>query len=103
MCLTFKPLPAFSSSSVAAGTDSGSESGQGAGAAMASETDDLEAAADRLEAAIERIAQAAAHTGPGPAPVPVERPAADASAQQIAARLDELIERLHAALGGKAD
>ena len=69
---------------------------------MASETDDLDAAADRLEAAIERIAQAAAREGHGQAAGAVERPAADALAQQIAARLDGLIERLHAALGGKA-
>lgn len=69
---------------------------------MASETDEMEAAADRLEAALERIARAAAREVPVQA-TPAMEPPADASAQRIAARLDELIERLRAALGGKAE
>ena len=64
---------------------------------MASDTEDPDAAADRLEAALERIAQAAAR-------------ADDTSADQlllvdskeVAARLDGLIDRLRAALAGGA-
>jgi hypothetical protein len=57
---------------------------------MASDTDEPEAAADRLEAALERIAQAA--TRPAPQLPPPDT-------QEIAARLDGLIDRLRAALG----
>jgi hypothetical protein len=65
---------------------------------MASETDDPEMAAGRLEAALERIAHAAARGDPPPA-----EPPRAAQGEEIAARLDELIDRLRAALGGKAD
>jgi hypothetical protein len=65
---------------------------------MASDTEDPEVAADRLEAALERIAQAVTHQEVRPSdqfpPVDVE---------EFAARLDALIDRLHAALGTKAD
>ncbi|HET7881278.1 MAG TPA: hypothetical protein VFL55_10360 [Acetobacteraceae bacterium] len=61
---------------------------------MASDTDDSEVAADRLEAALERISEALA------------RPGADqfssADAKQIATRLDALIDRLRSALGDTA-
>jgi hypothetical protein len=65
---------------------------------MASDIDDSDAAASRLEAALERIAQAAARD---------EAPdgAADMTpaGEEIAARLDGLIDRLRAAIGNKAD
>ena len=65
---------------------------------MASETDDPEVAAERLEAALERIAQAATR---GSAPLADEHP--PVSSEEIAARLDDLIESLRAALGSGAD
>jgi hypothetical protein len=65
---------------------------------MASNTEDPDAAANRLEAALERIAQAATRD---------EMPRADgpsaAGSEEIAARLDGLIDRLRTALGNKAD
>jgi hypothetical protein len=64
---------------------------------MASDTEDPEAAADRLEAALERIAQAAARE---------EDPRPDqlllVDSKEVAARLDGLIDRLRAALAGGA-
>jgi hypothetical protein len=63
---------------------------------MADEPEDPDAAADRLEAALERIARlaavqpASAHTAP---------PDSDLSVPEIAERLDALIGRLRAALG----
>ena len=61
---------------------------------MVSDSEDPESAADRLEAALERIARAAAHT---------EARAADQfpryDAEEIAARLDAVINRLRSALG----
>jgi len=66
---------------------------------MASDSEDPEAAADRLEAALERIAQAAASRE---APLQQEpQPAMDT--EEIAARLDGLIVRLRTALGTRAD
>ncbi len=63
---------------------------------MAQEPEDPETAADRLEAALERIARLAA-VRPEPAePAPAE---SDMSAADIAERLDALIGRLRAALG----
>ena len=63
-----------------------------------SDTEDPEAAADRLEAALERIAQAAARD---------ELESPDQlrlmHTEEVAARLDELIDRLRTALGDKAD
>jgi hypothetical protein len=68
------------------------------GAAMADEPEDPEAAADRLEAALERIAQAA--TIPPPPPnQPADAHDAELSIPEIAERLDALIARLRAALG----
>jgi hypothetical protein len=62
-----------------------------------SDTEDPEVAADRLEAALERIAQAAARDE---AEASAQLPSMDA--EEIAARLDELIDRLRTALGGRA-
>ncbi len=64
---------------------------------MASDTDDTEAAADRLEAALERIAEAAAREEARPVD---QIPAVDT--EDIAAQLDGLIDRLRAALGDMA-
>jgi hypothetical protein len=62
---------------------------------MADEPEDPDAAADRLEAALERIARLTA------APRAQSVPAApsDLSVPEITERLDLLIERLRAALG----
>jgi hypothetical protein len=65
---------------------------------MASDTEDPEAAADRLEAALQRIAQAATRDEVRQA----DRPRS-VHTEEIAARLDGLIDRLRTALGGKAD
>jgi hypothetical protein len=63
-----------------------------------SDTENPEVAADRLEAALERIAQAAARDEIGSADQ-----LRSMDTEEIAARLDELIDRLRTALGGKAD
>jgi hypothetical protein len=63
---------------------------------MADEPEDPDAAADRLEAALERIARLAA-VPPAPANAPV--PDSELSIPEIAERLDSLIGRLRAALG----
>jgi len=63
-----------------------------------SDTEDPELAADRLEAALERIAQAAARDE---SPAPDRLPSTPAD--EIAARLDALIDRLRTVLGGTAD
>jgi hypothetical protein len=65
-------------------------------APMADDPDDPEAAADRLEAALERIARLTAAPPPGHNSAP---PETDLSASDIAERLDQLIGRLRAALG----
>jgi ferritin-like metal-binding protein YciE len=65
---------------------------------MMSDTEDPEAAADRLEAALERIAQAAARDELG-SPDQLRL----MHTEEVAARLDELIDRLRTALGDKAD
>ena len=74
---------------------------------MASDADDPDTAADRLEAALERIAQAtdraaaiaeqpqSVHTGSGHT--------GSGHAEEIAARLDVLIHRLRTVLGARAD
>lgn len=86
---------------------------------MADDSDDPDKAAERLEAALERIAQLAA---PAPAPVVAAPelnvpPPADLQPEEptgeeaddedltadVAARLDGLIARLRAALGTNAD
>ena len=65
---------------------------------MVDEVENSDAAADRLEAALERIALLAAVPPPPPASnVPI--PDADLSVPEIAERLDTLIGRLRAALG----
>ena len=63
---------------------------------MADEPDDPDAAADRLEAALERIARLAAIQ---PAPQSPPQSDADLSIPEIAERLDSLIVRLRTALG----
>jgi hypothetical protein len=60
---------------------------------MAGDTEDAEASADRLEAALERIAQAAAREPARPAEAPRLF-----DSEEIAARLDGLIDRLRTAL-----
>lgn len=62
---------------------------------MADELEDPDAAADRLEAALERIARLAA-IQPAPDTAPVAD--SDLSIPEIAERLDSLIGRLRAAL-----
>jgi hypothetical protein len=64
---------------------------------MASDTEYPEAAADRLEAALQRIAQAAAARV-----ATSDEPAPSVGTEEIAARLDGLIDRLRVALGTKA-
>jgi hypothetical protein len=86
--LTFNRLTAGSSSGITKAT--------GLEANMADEPEDPDAAADRLEAALERIAQLTS--------VPATQAAAaaqdaDLSVSEIAERLDALIGRLRAALG----
>jgi hypothetical protein len=65
---------------------------------MASDTEDPELAADRLEAALERIAQAATHDD-----LPIEDQLVSVHTEEIAARLDGLIDRLRTVLGERAD
>jgi hypothetical protein len=67
--------------------------------------EDPDTAADRLEAALERIAHLSAsrpEIGPRPSTGPLDHPEPDLSIPEIAARLDSLIARLRAALGGEA-
>jgi hypothetical protein len=64
---------------------------------MADEPQELGTAADRLEAALERIAQRASLRTPEPVADP---PDDTLSVPEIAARLDQLIGRLRAALDG---
>jgi hypothetical protein len=68
---------------------------------MSDQAEDPEAAADRLEAALERIARNSA-VRPAPAAAPMERPDDDLSVAEIAERLDSLIARLRTALGAEA-
>lgn len=75
---------------------------------MSGESDDPDDAAARLEAALERIARLAGSHPPQPAPEGAAD-SADVSApvEEIAARIDGLIDRLRAALnsaaGGRPD
>ena len=64
---------------------------------MVDENEDPEAAANRLETALERIARSAAR--------PRDTAADDSalSAEEIAARLDRLIDRLRTVLGNRPD
>ncbi len=78
---------------------------------MANETDDPDEAADRLEAALERIARLAAQPRPaagaptdmaadGGSDMPTDDALDEAPATaEIAERLDDLIERLRTVLG----
>jgi hypothetical protein len=61
---------------------------------MVSDSEDPESAANRLEAALERIAEAAARAEARPGD---QLPQYDA--EEVAARLDAVINRLRAALG----
>ena len=90
--LTFRALRGLSSRDKCSGAE--------IVAGMAGETDDPEDAAARLEAALERIARLA---GTRPAALSPES-ALDPSApvDEIAARLDGLIDRLRAALHGSS-
>ena len=63
---------------------------------MAGDSEDPEAAADRLEAALERIVQAATRQ-----PRPPSEPSPSIEAQELSARLDNLIDRLRTALGAR--
>jgi hypothetical protein len=63
---------------------------------MADEPEDPDAAADRLEAALERIARLATVQAAPSQAVPSD---SDLSVPEIAERLDSLIGRLRAALG----
>jgi hypothetical protein len=63
---------------------------------MTDEPEDPDAAADRLEAALERIAHLAAVQ---PAQTNAAVPDSELSIPEIAERLDALISRLRAALG----
>jgi hypothetical protein len=67
---------------------------------MTDETEDPDMAASRLESALERIAQL---TGSLHA-LPAERRTESAQAMnEIAVRLDQLIDRLRSVLGGRPD
>ena len=85
--VTFNLLTAFSTSGIS------SEYAKGAN--MADEPEDPDAAADRLEAALERIALLAAVPPVQSQPMVSE---SDLSVQEIAERLDSLIGRLRTAL-----
>jgi hypothetical protein len=70
---------------------------------MTQETDDPDRAADRLEAALERIARRTVLAGP-PSGSPAVPAAATADRDAaLAAGLDTLIERLRAALADRPD
>jgi hypothetical protein len=68
---------------------------------MADEPEDPDAAADRLEAALEKIARLAAVQPPSTPALSTPAPVSDAelSIPEIAERLDSLIGRLRTALG----
>jgi hypothetical protein len=68
----------------------------GTEADMADEPEDPDVAADRLEAALERIARLSAVQPAAPHPAPTD---SELSIPEIAERLDALIGRLRAALG----
>jgi hypothetical protein len=65
---------------------------------MASDTEDPDAVADRLEAALERIAQAATRDA-----LQIPQQPVSVLTEEIAARLDGMIDRLRTVLGGRAD
>lgn len=63
---------------------------------MAGDSEDPEVAADRLEAALERIVQAATRQH-----APPPEPSSAIETEELSARLDNLIDRLRAALSAK--
>ncbi len=65
---------------------------------MASDAEDPDTAADRLEAALERIAQAATRDA-----LQIPDQPMSVHTEEIAAQLDGMIDRLRTVLGGKAD
>jgi hypothetical protein len=65
---------------------------------MSDEPKDTDATADRLEAALERIARLTAGLHARPTVDVTPRPEAELSIPQIVGQLDSLIDRLHAAL-----
>ena len=65
---------------------------------MASDAEDPDTAADRLEAALERIAQAATRDA-----LQIPDQPMSVHTEEIAARLDGMIDRLRTVLGGKAN
>lgn len=70
---------------------------------MADQREDPDAAADRLEAALERIARLAPmQAAPSPTMQNAEPADSDLSVLELAERLDQLIGRLRAALGKTA-
>jgi benzoyl-CoA reductase/2-hydroxyglutaryl-CoA dehydratase subunit BcrC/BadD/HgdB len=72
---------------------------------MDEQTDDPDDAVMRLENALERIAQMAGHRGPAVEPRPAVAEAEDAAilpVDEITARLDQLIDRLRAAVGSRS-
>jgi hypothetical protein len=72
---------------------------RGTEADMADEPEDPDAAADRLEAALERIAHLASVQPVPPVPPQAASPDSELSIREIAERLDQLIGRLRTALG----
>ncbi|MFL5282009.1 MAG: hypothetical protein ACJ8AW_13735 [Rhodopila sp.] len=76
---------------------------------MSDDVEDPEEAADRLAAALERIAELSASRLAAPLPgvalatLEVDQPETDLSIPEIAERLDSLIARLRAALGGESN
>ena len=68
---------------------------------MAGDTDDAESAAERLEAALERLAALAGTPRSMGQPSPDSGPTPPV--EEIAERLDGLIDRLRTALGGRPD
>lgn len=65
---------------------------------MASDSEDPEAAAQRLETALDRIAQATVREA-----VPSAEASSAINTEEIAARIDGLIDRLRTALGSAAN
>ena len=68
---------------------------------MADDSDNPDDAAERLEAALERIARLADR--PRPVAMPEQAQPDTAHTAEIAARIDLLIEKLRAALDGRPD
>ncbi len=65
---------------------------------MASESENADSAAERLELALERIARLSEQCS-----TPVSIDGTSATPAEIASRLDAMIERLRAALNGKPE